>query len=61
MDEERDHKGDGGEGQKDCYFQIGDFEWKGLRGEISEGVSDERCLHAVGDPTVVKEVPWESA
>lgn len=61
MDGDRDHEGDGGEGQKNCQFQIGDFKWKGLRGEISEGVSDERCFYVVGDPPVVTEIPRESA
>lgn len=60
MEGNRDHKGYGGKGQENGQLSTGDSEWEGLHREISKGLSDEGHFYAVGDLTVVTEVPWET-
>lgn len=60
MEGDWSHEGNGGEGEKDGQLQAGCSGRKGVRGEVQEGVSDQGCFYAVGDPTVVTEVPREN-
>lgn len=55
------HEGRGGAGQEDRQLQAGDRGREGLRGDVSEVVSDEGCVHVVGDPAAAAEVPGSSA
>lgn len=59
--EDRHNEGDGGRSEKDGEFQASDSGGEGVFGDIREGVSDERRIYDMGDPTVVTEVPRESA
>ncbi|CAI0546868.1 unnamed protein product, partial [Linum tenue] len=56
-----DHEGGGGDGETDGELPVGNREREGLRGEVPEVVSDEGCIHALGDSPAAAAVPGKGA
>lgn len=58
---DRDHQRHGGESKEDGAFSGGGSEREGVRREVQEVNTDQRCFHAVGDFAAAEEIPGAAA